>query len=179
MLIRYLKQYINVCFIFCKMDNKNRKDKKRLLIIVMIIAFLVLIVSLASLYTQRVVSCGTAQSCTIPLPFLIPIIASVSLFVGSLISYFMIEKLLKKDTSFKKSSEFIKKLFDNDEYKILKLISKSDEISQAKIVHEVGLPRLKVFRIIEKLKYKGIIDKEEKGKLRLIKMNNDLKELFD
>jgi len=161
------------------MEGKNKKASRKLLIIAMVIGFFVLIVSLASLYTQRVVSCGMAQSCTIPLPFLIPIIASVSLFVGSLMGYLMVEKLSKKDDNFKKSSEFIEKLFDKDEYKILKLIASNDEISQAKLVQETGLPRLKVFRIIEKLKYKRIISKEEKdGKLRIIKMSDELRELF-
>ena len=42
------------------------------------------------------------------------------------------------------------------------------------------MPRLKIFRIIEKLKDKGIIKKEEKdGKLRIIKMkvNSENKKL--
>ena len=86
----------------------------------------------------------------------------------------------KKDSSFKKSSEFIKKLFGNEEYCVLKLIAKSSEISQAKIVQETRLPRLKIFRIIEKLKDKGIIEKEEKdGKLRIIRMNDEFRNLFD
>jgi len=161
------------------MQEKAQKKSRKLLVVVMIIAGFVLIVSLASLYTQRVVSCGEAQTCTIPLPFLIPIIASVSLFVGSLMSYFMIEKLSKKDYSYEKSSEFIEKLLSSDEYKILKLVAKNNEISQAKIVQTTQMPRLRVFRIIEKLKEKGIIQKEEKGgKLRMIKIDDELKELF-
>lgn len=162
------------------MKEKNKKTSRKLLILSMVVAGFILIVSLASLYAERVVSCGEAQTCTLPLPYLIPIIASVSLFVGSLISYFMIERISKKDSNFKKSSEFIKKLFDKEEYLVLKIIAKYDEISQAKIVQETGLPRLKIFRIIEKLRYKRIIDKEEKdGKLRIIKMNEDFKKLFD
>jgi len=161
------------------MQEKTEKRSKKWLVLVMIIAIFVLIVSLASLYTQRVVSCGTAQTCTIPLPFLIPIIASVSLFVGSLMSYFMVEKLSRKDKSFERSSEFIEKLLNPEEYEILKLVAKNNEISQAKIVQTTQMPRLRVFRAIEKLKQKGIIQKEEKdGKLRIIRMNDELRELF-
>jgi len=162
------------------MGEKNKKTSRKLLIMAMVIAGFVLIVSLASLYTQRVVSCGGAQTCTLPLPFLVPIIASVSLFVGSLIGYFMVEKISKKNLNFKKSSEFIKRLFDNEEYGVLKIIAKSSEVSQARIVQETGLPRLKIFRIIEKLKDKKIIEKEERdGKLRIIKMDEEFRELFD
>jgi len=156
-----------------------KKKSRGLLIVFMIVAGFVLIISLASLYTQRVVACGEAQTCTIPLPFLIPIIASVSLFVGSLMSYFMVGRLSEKDKSIRDCSGFIEKLFNSEEYKILKLISKNNEVSQAKLVQETKLPRLKVFRIIEKLKEQGIIEKEKKnGKLRIIKMDEELKYLF-
>jgi len=155
------------------------KSKKTLLIIIMIIAGFVLIVSLASLYTQRVVSCGEAQTCTIPLPFLIPIIASVSLFVGSLMGYFMVSSISKRNESFQKCSGFVEKLFNKEEYEILKLVAKNGEVSQAKIVQTTGFPRLRVFRIIEKLKERGLLQKEEKdGKLRIIRINDNIKGLF-
>jgi len=161
------------------MQEKIKKNRKTLLIVIMIVAGFVLIVSLASLYTQRVVSCGEAQTCTIPLPFLIPIMASVSLLVGSLIGYLMIGRLYRKDESFQKCSGFVEKLFNKEEYEILKLVEKNNEISQAKIVQTTGFPRLRVFRAIKKLKEKGIIQKEEKdGKLRVIRINDDLKGLF-
>jgi uncharacterized membrane protein len=161
-----------------KMEMLNKKNKP-LLIIFMIIAGFVLIVSLASLYTERVVSCGEAQTCTIPLPFLIPIIASVSLFVGSLIGYFMVGKLLKKENKVKRCSGFVEKLFSPEELCILKLVAESNKISQAEISRKSKLPRLKVFRIIEKLKERKIVEKyEEDGKTRIIKMDNDLRDLF-
>jgi uncharacterized membrane protein len=161
------------------MLGKINKRWKKLLVVAMIIAIFVLIISLSVLYTERVVSCGMAQTCTIPLPFLIPIIASVSLFVGSLMGYLMVEKLSKKEEGFKISAELIEKLLNPDEYKVLKLLSKNKEISQAKIVKETGLPRLKIFRIIEKLRQRGVLSKEQKnGKLRIIKLSEDLRELF-
>ncbi len=162
------------------MEEKTRKSRRTLFVVIMIIAGFVLIVSLASLYTERVVSCGLTQTCTIPLPFLIPIIASVSLFVGSLMGYFMVEKLSKKEYNIKEYSDFMETLFNKEEYKILKLIAKNEIISQAKITQTTGIPRLKIFRIIEKLKQKGIIEKQEKGgKLRIIKINEKIKKLFE
>ena len=161
------------------MSRIFQSKHKQILIILMAIAFFVLAVSLASLYTERVVACGTAQSCTIPLPFLIPIIASVSLFVGALVNYFMTGQISKKDKSIKKSSLLLEKILNNEEYLVLKILAKKGEISQAKIVVLTGLTRLRVFRIIENLKRKGIIEKEAKdGKLRMIKLNEEFKELF-
>jgi len=163
-----------------KMNDSDKKKARRfLLIVAMIIAAFVLIVSLASLYAQRVVSCGLAETCTIPLPFLIPIIASVSLFVGSLIGYLMVGKLYKKDRNIVEYSELMRKIFSKEEYEILKIIDKKKYISQAKIVQLTGFPRLKIFRIIKKLREKNIIIKEEKnGKTWMIDLNEDFRGLF-
>ena len=62
---------------------------------------------------------------------------------------------------------------------IIKIIAEKKEISQAKIVQMTGLPRLKVFRIIEKMKNKGIIKKENKNKkIRIIKIDPSIGDLF-
>ena len=163
------------------MSEFNKKNtKKFFLIVIMIIAAFVLIVSLASLYTQRVVSCGLTETCTIPLPFLIPIIASVSLFVGSLIGYLMVGKLYRKEKDITEYSKLIKKVFTKEECVILKLIDENKSISQARIVQSTKYPRLKVFRIIEKLKEKGIIEKKEKnGKTWMINLNKEFCGLFE
>ena len=156
-------------------DNKH----KQILIILMAIAFFVLLVSLAALYTERVVACGTAQTCTIPLPFLIPIIASVSLFVGALVNYLMTGQISKKDKDIKTASLLLEKILNKEEYAILKILSTKKQISQSKIVMLTELPRLKVFRIIEGLKRKGVLEKEIKeGKLRMIKINPEFEGLF-
>ncbi len=161
------------------MEKNKKKEEKTILIIAMVLAAFVLIVSLASLYTERVVSCGTTNTCTIPLPFLIPIIASASLLVGCLMGYFMVKKISKKDVNLKESCELIKKILSKEEYEILKIIAEKPEISQARIVQKTGISRLRVFRTIEKLRIKGIIEKQEKdGKTRLIKMNDEFKEVF-
>jgi uncharacterized membrane protein len=157
----------------------EKKSKKTILIIAMVLAAFVLIVSLASLYTERVVSCGIADTCTIPLPFLIPIIASVSLFVGSLTGYFMVERLSKKDVNIKESTELIKKILSKEEFEILKLVAEKQEISQAGIVQKTSIPRLRVFRTIEKLRDRGIVEKEEKdGKMRTIRIREEFKGIF-
>ena len=152
-------------------------EHKNLLIIIMVIAVFIFIVSLASLYTQREISCGRATTCTIPLPFLIPITASIGLFVGTLVYYLMSSQIKKKDIRLTESSNVLARLFNEEEKKILKIIAENDELTQAKITSLAEMPRLKIFRIIEKLKDKGMIEKKEKGKLRIIKIKDEKKEL--
>ena len=158
-----------------KMDPKSYKP---ILIPLMIIAIFVFIVSFASLYTQRQISCGAAQTCTIPIPFLIPITASMGLFIGTLVYYLMAGKLTKKETNISNYSKIIDKLLNKEENDILRIIAKEKKISQAKITSMTGIPRLKIFRIIEKLKEKGLIEKQEEGKIRIIKIKEDMNDLF-
>jgi len=147
---------------------------KGMLIVVSVVSFFVLIVSLSSLYTERVVSCGLAQTCTIPLPFLIPIIASVSLIVGSIMGYFMVEKISKKDEQNKINLDLIKNLLSKEEYKILVIVFNKKKVSQSEIVKKTGLPRLKVFRIVERFVEKGVFKKSgENKKLKMISLNNN------
>jgi len=154
------------------------KQYKRLLLIVMIIAAFIFAVSLASLYAQRVISCGEAQMCTIPIPLLIPIAASVGLFIGTLVYYLMVGRLKKKDINLGECSAIVGKLFNEKEKVILRIIASRDSVSQAKVTSLAELPRLKVFRIIEKLKEKGLIEKQEEGKRRIIKAKEGIKELI-
>ena len=140
----------------------------------MIIAIFIFTVSLASLYTQRVISCGEAQTCTIPIPFLIPITASAGLFIGTLVYYLMAGRIAKKESNIEKCSELIEKLFSKEERAVLKVLTNHKQLSQARLTALTGLPRLRIFRIVGKLKEKGLVEKQEQGKARIIKLKGGL-----
>jgi len=160
---------------FFDTNKMQFKLYKPYLIAMMVISLFIFIVSLSSLYAQRVISCGAFQTCTIPIPFLIPITASIGLFIGTFVYYLMVKQLRKKETNLGKCSKLIYNIFSEDEKNILKEIAQQKSITQAKISSITGLPRLKVFRIIEKLKKKGFIEKQEKGKARIIKIKDEIK----
>ena len=79
-------------------------------------------------------------------------------------------EIKKKDIKLTKSSNIIARLFNEEEKRILKIIAENNELTQAKITSLAEMPRLKVFRIIEKLKDKDMIEKKGKGKIRIIKI---------
>jgi hypothetical protein len=151
---------------------------KQLLMSVMIIAIFIFIVSFASLYTQRHISCGSTQTCTIPIPFLIPISASLGLFIGTLVYYLMVGRLKQKNTDIHKYHQIISKLLEKEERDVLKIIAKEKEISQAKVTSIVNMPRVKVFRIIKKLQEKNLVEKKEQGKKRIIKIKEELSDIL-
>ncbi len=147
---------------------------KQLLISVMIIAIFLFIISFASLYTQRHISCGSTQTCTIPIPFLIPISASLGLFIGTLVYYLMVGRLTQKNTYLKKYHRIIGNLLEKEEKELLNIIKDKKEITQAKLTSITNMSRVKVFRTVKKLQQKNLIEKEEHGKKRIIKIKKEL-----
>jgi uncharacterized membrane protein len=148
---------------------------KKVIATSMILTIFVLIVSLAALYVQAQIEAGTVCTCAIPLPVLVPILSSIGLLVGTFIYYISSPKFEKRETDVKPLLKFL----DPVEQKIMsKIIENKNEISQAGIVSSTGLPKVKVFRVIERLKNKGIVSKEPYGKTNLIKLNDDIRELF-
>ncbi|MBW2981484.1 hypothetical protein KY343_01260 [Candidatus Woesearchaeota archaeon] len=154
------------------------KQNKQIMIPVMVIAIFIFVVSFASLYTERQISCGAAQTCTIPIPFLIPITASMGVFVGTLVYYLMATKIIKKNINIDRSYKIIEKLLNKEEKDILKIITEYSEISQARLTSLAGITRLKVFRILERFKEKGLIEKHQNGKIRMIKIKEDINNIF-
>lgn len=69
-------------------------------------------------------------------------------------------------------------MFEGDERKIFKIILNKKEVSQASLVRETGMSKVKVFRVLEKLKYKGLIKKEPYGRTNLIVLDEELSKLL-
>ena len=149
----------------------EKSRTKYLMISMMIIAIFVLVVSIASLYTEKMITCGRAQACLIPISFLIPIVGSIGLFIGTLVYYLMSGKIERKTINLEDCSKIVEKLLSDEERKVLKILASYDKISQARIAKMIGLSRLKVFRIVERLKEKGILEKENEGKARIVRLN--------
>lgn len=151
------------------------EHQKKVILIALMVVIFVLVVSLSSWYVQLIIESGTVCSCAIPLPILLPIIASVGLLIGTLI-YSMYSPCIERKPVDRKS---VLMFLEGTEQKIMDtVLSNRGEISQAGIVKLTGLPKVKVFRSLEKLKMKGIIEKESMGKTNIIKLSENVAKLF-
>jgi hypothetical protein len=143
---------------------------KKIVISIMLITGFIFAVSFATLYTQTHISEGTACSCTLPIPVLIPTFSSLGVFIGSLVYYLMFARI--KETE-KRSTEDAVNLLDmlqSDEREIIrKIVENKGEISQSKLSGIFG--KVKTFRVLEGLRKRGIIEKESYGKTNMIKLN--------
>lgn len=152
------------------------QHQKKIIIIAMLVVIFVLIVSISSWYVQLLIDSGTVCSCAIPLPILFPIIASIGLLVGTII-YYVFSPGNQKICIDKES---ILMFFTDSEKEVMDaIISNKGEVTQARIVKITGLPKVKVFRSLEKLRMKGIIEKESRGKTNTIRLSDNVGKLLD
>jgi uncharacterized membrane protein len=139
---------------------------KKIVLTTSLIAGFFLSVTLIALYVQY--SLNVYGYCPIPASILIPLFASLGVFVGTLVYYIMLGRI---EESKEKRIQAVKSLLEIlpfEEREVLtKLIENKGNITQAKISKELG--KVKAFRTIESLRKKGIIEKVQHGKTNLIK----------
>ncbi len=147
------------------------EDRKKLIIVVMIISIFVFVVGFSSLYVQIQIENGNVCGCLIPITLFIPFLASVGLFIGTMIYYLLTPRAEAK----KIDRNMMLGFFGQDERMVLKLIFDGrGEAIQSDIVSGTGLSKVKVFRILERLMKKGIISKDHHGKTNRITLNEDI-----
>ena len=131
-------------------------------------------VSFATLYTQIHIEEGNVCSCKLPLPLLIPTFSSFGLLIG-LISYYLLSPFVSKKCS--QNLELFLNLLDPDEGEIIRMIIKNKgSISQAAVSKKFG--KVKAFRLIERMKKRGVIEKEKMKKTNRIKLNEKFADIL-
>jgi len=151
------------------------EDAKKIILGMMSISLFVLIVGISSFYVQIQIETGNVCGCLIPIPVFIPFLASVGLFIGTLVYYFFTPRLEGK----KIDKNVILRVFDSDEKDIINfLLENKGKTTQSKIAKGTSLSKVKVFRIIERLIKKGVVLKSPLGKTNLIALNESLLDLF-
>jgi uncharacterized membrane protein len=149
--------------------------QKKFLTGMLVITVFILIVSLAALYVQIQVSSGNACNCEIPLYVLVPIIGAMGLFIGVLSYYLLSPRFEKPPVDKSQLLAFLQR----DESAVMKIIlDNKGEVSQAEIVRQTGLPKVKVFRVLHSLKLRGIITKEQNKKVNIVRLSEGMRRLL-
>jgi uncharacterized membrane protein len=134
--------------------------------VIIVIAGFIFGVSFSTLYAQVHIAEGTACSCTLPIPLLIPTFSSLGVFVGSLVYYMLSPKIEKKEA---KDVHLLLDMLEPDEKAIIKrIIESKGEISQSKLSSEFG--KVKTFRVLEGLRLRGVVEKMPYGKTNKVKL---------
>ena len=139
----------------------------------------IFIVAFSSLYVSDAIKNNNACGCVIPIPFMILILSSLGIFVGSLLYYFIASKYSKEKKSMDKNAESTLNFLNSDERAVVKLlISNKSGLKQSEFEKLTGLHKVKIHRILQKLKSKDIIEKTNFGKTNKIRLNEKLIKLF-
>ncbi|MCK5281970.1 MAG: hypothetical protein KAK00_01045 [Nanoarchaeota archaeon] len=158
---------------------KENKTLRNVFLVLTILLGFVFIVSFSMIYVSDAIKNNNACGCVIPIPYMILMLSSLGLFIGSLSSYLLISKHLRDRGELDKNLEFTLNFLDNDERKIMnQLIENKGELNQSKFEKLTGLHKVKIHRILDKLKGKGLIVKETNGKANKINMKEELKNIF-
>jgi len=143
----------------------------------MLITGFIFAVSFSTLYAQTNIIGGTAYTCTLPIPLLIPTLSSLGILVGSFVYYMMVPKLSESGKRIAENSRVLLDMLRVDEKKIMeKLVESKGEISQSKLSSLYG--KVKTFRILQSLTRRGIITKESYGKTNKIKLNDKFRKIL-
>ena len=141
--------------------------KRKLIIFGILVSTFVFSVTFATLYAQTHIIEGTACSCTLPIPLLIPMFSSFGILVG-LISFYLLLPSIEK--SKEEAKNWIELLDPLERRAIKMIIDNEGRITQAKISKEIG--KVKAFRVLERLKERGIIEKIKERKTNIIKLSD-------
>ena len=149
------------------------KLKRKLIILVILLAGFTFGVSFSTLYAQVHIVEGTACSCFLPIPLLIPTFSSLGIFIGSIVYYLMMPNPEGKEA--KDQKVFLELLEPNERQVISMILENGGEVTQSKISREIG--KVKAFRLLETLRRRGIIEKEPRGKTNVIKLKEKFRVL--
>lgn len=150
---------------------------KNWVLALMILTGFIFVASLATFYVQTEIERGNIYGCTVPIPIFIPMFSSLGLFVGSMVYYFMFPKIEERKENRIELFRKLLSLLEEDEKLVFEeLIENDGEVQQSKLSRKIG--KVKAFRVIEKLKRKGVIEKEKYGKTNVIKLKEELRKLI-
>ena len=150
---------------------------KKVVIIAIILAGFVFAVSFSTLYVQVHIYEGTACTCTLPIPLLIPTFSSLGIFVGLIVYCLMFPRIEESKERLKKDLEVLLELLKEEEREVIReLIRNKGKILQSKLSSKFG--KVKSFRIVENLRRRGIVEKEAYGKTNWIKLSEKFNEVL-
>lgn len=150
--------------------------KKTILGIILLATFIFL-VSFSTLYAQTHIIEGTACQCTLPIPLLIPTFSSLGVMVGSIVYYLMFPKIKESEEKVMEKLRKILTILDPDEREVIELVIKNKgRVTQSVVSRRMG--KVKAFRVIERLRKRGVLKKEPYGKTNMVSLTEDFEKIL-
>lgn len=158
---------------------ENASPSKSLFLVLTILLGFIFILSFSIIYVNRLILEDKVCACIIPVPYMILILSSLGLFIGSLSSYVMVSKLGSQRREFNKGISNTLRFLPASEQKLVQaVIRRGGMIKQKDLERETGFHKVKIHRLISSLEERKIIVKEQDKKINLISLHDDIRILF-
>jgi uncharacterized membrane protein len=162
-----------------KIEALKKNKFIQLWLIIGLIAGFAAVIFFTLTYLNQKVMCDLDCRIKNEVNLLLVMISLFGVFIGSLTYYFISEKYEKKIDRIHKDVSQTLRFLEGEERKIItSLIDNQGENTQAEIVKNTGLSRVKVSRILSKLEQKGIIKKIPNGMTNTVALEDELKEVL-
>ena len=155
------------------------EKNKSIFLVLGIITGFVFIAAFSALYVSDAIKNDNACGCVIPIPYMILILSSLGIFVGSAAYYFTVSKYIKEGKTKNENINYTLNFLEPKERKVIKeLIKNKAGLKQSDLEKLTGFHKVKIHRIVNKLQASGLVEKEANGKINKIRLNPHLKEAF-
>lgn len=152
----------------------------QLWLIIAIITGFGAVIFFSIIYLNETVLCNQRCVLKYQIYIILTLLSLFGIFVGSLTYYLISESFQKKIKKINKNVNSTLKFLSKEERKIVEtLINNQGEISQNKIAEKTGFTRVKVTRVLNQLKEKSIITKKKEGKVNIVKLKEEIYEVFN
>ncbi|MBN2566765.1 MarR family transcriptional regulator [Candidatus Woesearchaeota archaeon] len=162
-----------------KQEIHDRLFMKGLFLGIAVITGFIFIVVFSSLYVSDAIRNNNACGCVIPIPYMIIILSSLGLFVGSLSYYIIGAKHVRDMSRIGRDVKATLRFLPPDERVVIDaLISQQGSMRQSAIAATTGLDKVRVHRVIGRLESKRIVEKTDEGACKRVSLIPDLIEVF-
>ncbi len=107
-----------------------------------------------------------------PCEKVLPVVVTMSIFSASLTAYY----LTNRESRLKASVKQILSLLPEEERFVIKMLLENEVVTQYDISQKFG--KVKAHRILQKMEERGLIEREDYGKTKLIRLKPEIKKLF-
>lgn len=160
------------------MSIRNNKFIQLWLILGVIAGFASLLFFAVNYLNQKVL-CDIDCELRNEVSLILVLLSLFGMFIGSLTYYFISDKYERKIVKIHKDVGLTLRFLEGDEKLIMaSLIRNNGECTQACMVKETGLSRVKVSRCLKGLEQRKLITKSPKGMTNKLVLSDDLKPVF-
>lgn len=152
------------------LHKMKHKHEKAIFLSIGIITGFIFVVVFSSVYVYESIQKNSICQCLIPIPYMIVILSSLGLFVGSISYYYLSGKLKNKSSNLKVTLSFL----ESDERRVVGLLIKQKLLRPRDIEKSTGMHKVKIHRLLKRLENRGVIRRESQQ----VMLNHELEKVF-